>query len=156
MTDRLVISKIETEHTLLLRELDRFKALSVHPEFADGHECSCTPDATAVCQKKHDDFSGKLLDMMLAHFADEEKLMRAPRELQHICDSFEAHKEAHADMTGKMVKALGAKTTRHQRSEIFELISHWLTVHINTHDKALLAWLGMPPHGTAVLGGPAG
>jgi hemerythrin len=79
--------------------------------------------------------------MMQNHFGDEERLMRASSAQRENHAIFEAHKEAHANMAEKMAKALGAASTKQQRAEILDLITHWLTEHIDTHDKVLIDWI---------------
>ena len=141
MTDKFVIAKIEREHEFLLSELDRFSASMPNPKSTDELGCNCTPEAAAVYQNQLDDFSMTFICMMQHHFADEERLMRAPRAQREIHAIFESHKEAHANMAEKMANALGAATSQQQRAEILDLITHWLTEHIDTHDKVLIDWV---------------
>ena len=141
MTDPFVIAKIEREHEFLFRVLNRFVALTPHSRCTDELGCSCTPEAAAVYQQQLDDFSLTFIGMMQEHFAGEERLMRAPRAQREIHAIFEAHKEAHANMAEKMANALGAATSQQQRAEISDLLIHWLTEHIDTHDKVLNDWV---------------
>jgi hemerythrin-like metal-binding protein len=140
-----IVEEIDKEHTFLIAELGRLDGML--SELTCAGDCKrvqpCPEHLEASCQRILDDFAASLLDFMQRHFAYEEQHMKRPDHPQ-MRDVFERHKEAHADLTEAISSALYSGSTRIQRESIVSTISHWMTEHIDTHDRVLVNWLMQP------------
>lgn len=134
---------IDGEHRQLYALLQTARSICL--DMAVHRDCrSCSEARRAHCENALVKVLGDLLIFILDHFKTEESIMR--ESLLIMIDRLlcETHMEDHAAISAKIeriIAALDPLQTVSQLRELDTVLGRWATLHIATHDMALVNWI---------------
>jgi hemerythrin-like metal-binding protein len=136
-------AEITEEHRLLRQKLSAVAELCPHA--LNRCDCAhCTLHSPKHCGNVMADMGEDLMTYMVAHFRNEERVMRDTGLFQSAREACERHMQDHGDLSEsalQLLTKLNNDTLPVQIADMSNLLGQWLECHISEHDNAMLELL---------------
>jgi len=136
-------AEINEEHRLLRQKLSAVAELC--PDARNRANCwNCTLRSPKHCNNTIADIGEDLMTYMVAHFRNEERVMRDTGLFQSARETCERHMQDHGDLSEsalQLLTKLNNDTLPVQIAGMSSLLGQWLEKHIAQHDNKMLELL---------------
>lgn len=123
----LLAHEIDAEHQVFQRHLENFARLQAPGDAGMARIEACVAEFIAFVE---------------THFRHEEEVM-AGFAGTALDGAFASHRASHADLLSRMADAVRRETVPHLPEALRRIVSHWLAVHLDVHDRLLLSCLSI-------------
>lgn len=123
----LLAHEIDGEHRVLHRYLEDFAHLQALGDAGMARIEACVAEFTAFVE---------------THFRHEEEVM-AGFAGTALDGAFASHRASHAELLSRMADAVRREAVPHLLETLRQVVSHWLAVHLDVHDRLLLSCMSI-------------
>jgi hemerythrin-like metal-binding protein len=119
--------EIDGEHRVLHSYLEDFANLPAPGDVGMARVEACVAEFTAFVE---------------THFRHEEEVMTGFVGTA-LDGAFASHRASHADLLSRIADAVQREPVPHLLDTLREIVGHWLSVHLDVHDRLLLSCLSI-------------